>query len=448
MTDHQTGRQAVSHFYALTKVLQVYDPKNEVVQNTAQKMIDYIADSPLELLRVREYVFLNKERLRFEIDGYESLRFIHGRLAELQIKSLTFLPDVTRDEVVRFAAIFARDRDSFVKLFSSEGFGHIRIEYGEAEETVPEIRKSRERTMQRYFKALNVTKKLMQNLWAKQPTDSRAFRRVVFSLVDSLSEDEFGLLALAAIKNFDEYTYSHSLNVGVLSIALGQRIGLSKLRLAHLGTAGMLHDMGKVHIPKEVIDKPGALTDEEWEMMKGHTRFGVEEILKTRGADEIGLISLMVSFQHHWNMDGTGYPEREDGQEQILFSRIVRICDTYDAMTTPRAYQTVPVLPHYALRVLWARRNTYFDPILVKVFTQMLGIYPIGSCLELATGEVAVVTRQNPGCTDAPVVAIVLDRNKQKSDGDTVDLAADKERKIARAIYPEQYDINPGSYIM
>jgi len=206
--------------------------------------------------------------------------------------------------------------------------------------------------------------------------------------------------------------------------------------------------MGKVHIPKEVIDKPGALTDEEWEMMKGHARFGVEEILKTRGTDGIGLISIMVSFQHHWNMDGTGYPHREHGEEPILFSRIVRICDTYDAMTTPRAYQTVPVLPHYALRVLWARRNSYFDPILVKVFTQMLGIYPIGSCLELATGEVAVVIRQNPGCADAPVVAIVLDRNKQRTDGETVDLAGDKERRILRAIYPEQYDINPGSYVM
>jgi len=288
----------------------------------------------------------------------------------------------------------------------------------------------------------------MQNLWQNQPIDARSSKRIIYNLIDSLSHDEAGLLALTTIKNFDEYTYNHSLNVGILSLTLGQRIGLSKKSLAKLGTAGILHDIGKVAIPKALIYNADELTPEEWEIIKRHSNYGVEEILKIRGLDEIAMASLIVSYQHHWNYDGTGYPTRGKDEEPILYAKILRICDTYDAMTTARVYQPIPYVPHIALRYIWARRNTFFDPILVKVFIQLLGLYPVGSCLELSSGEVGLVIRQNPGYHDLPILKIVIDKNNKKIDGKIIDLSLKRNTKIVKLVYPQKYGINPASYFV
>ncbi len=447
------GKNIVSLFYALTKAVQVYDVNNDVVQNAAKKLIHYIKTllniySQIELIRYRDYIFFNKQRLRFEIDGYASLQYIHDKLKKLGIKSLTLLPEVEREEIIVFASVFKEEKENFVKQFAPSKFNNIHVEFMSGEEEIPDFLKDGERIKRSYFKALKVTKNLMQNLWTKQPVDMKSTRRIVYNLIDSLSQDEFGLLALTTIKNFDEYTFNHSLNVGVLSLALGQRIGLHKRQLARLGTAGILHDIGKVEIPKALIYKPGKLTADEWEILKRHSDFGVKEILKTRGLDEVGLFSMAVAYQHHWNFDGTGYPLRKRKEEPILFAKIVRLCDSYDAMTTPRVYQPIPYLPHFALRIIWQLRNVWYDPVLAKVFIQLLGLYPIGNCVELNSGEIGLVIRQNQGHFDLPFVKIIMDKEKKKVDGKIIDLSTKKYLKITKAVYAQKYGINPASYFV
>ena len=117
-------------------------------------------------------------------------------------------------------------------------------------------------------------------------------------------------------------------------------------------------------------------------------------------------------------------------------------------MTTSRAYQPVPYLPHFALRVIWSNQNRLFDPVLSKVFTQLLGIYPVGSCLELNTGEIGLVMRQNPSTIDLPIVKIIVDRNNNKIDGDTLDLGMETAIKIVRPTYPQIHGVNPAAYFL
>ncbi len=451
MSIYTSGKNIVSLFYTLIKAVQVYDINNDVVQNAAQKFIYYINTllniySQIELIRYREYIFFNKQRLRFEIDGYASLQFIHDRLKKFKVKSITLLPDVDKDEIVMFASIFKQEENEFLKQISSMKFDNIKVEFSTDEEEKPDFMQNGERIKRSYFKALKVTKNLMQNLWTKQPVDVKSTKRIIYSLIDALSEDELGLLALTTIKNFDEYTFNHSLNVGVLSLALGQRIGLCKKSLAALGTAGLLHDIGKVEISKELIYKSTKLTEEEWETLKRHSDYGVREILKARGLDEMGLFSLTVAHQHHWNYDGTGYPTRWKKEEPMLFAKIVRICDSYDAMTTPRVYQPIPYLPHYAVRIIWQLRNVWFDPTLAKVFIQLLGLYPVGNLVELSNGEIALVIRQNRGYFALPIAKIIIDKDEKKVDGDIIDLRAEKELKIIKSVYPQKFGINPSSY--
>jgi len=448
-----SGKEVVLLIYTLVKAINLYDVNNDVVRNAAQKFINtvnsfFITTPNIELFRYHDYVFFNKQRLKFEIYNYASLQFLYDRLKNLKLKSLTFLPGISRDEIITFASIFMEENDSFLKQLESKKFNHIHPEFGTTDDETPDFLQqkeleSREDIKRTYFSALKSLKNLMQGVRKNQTVSLKAIRRVVYRLIDFLHEDELSLLALTTIKNFDEYTFNHSLNVGVLSMAMGHRIGLSKTSLVALGNAAILHDIGKVKIPREIINKIDRLTDEEWETIKRHSNYGVIEIMKSKGLDEIGLISMIVSFQHHWNYDGTGYPPKEKNEKQNLFSKIVRICDAYDAMTTSRPYQPVSYLPHYVMKVLWIRRNTWFDPILVKVFIQLLGLYPVGSCVEVSTGEIGLVLRQNPGYCDLPVIKIVIDKKGNKTDGRTIDLTLEGTPRIIKPTYPQKYGIIP-----
>lgn len=453
MSIHESGKHIVSLFYALVKAVQVYDLNNDVVQNSAKKLIYSINTllniyPHIEIVRYMDYIFFNKQRLRFEIDGYANLQFINDKLKTLEVKSLIILPGVDKEEIIIFASVFKEKKEDFQNKFSASKFKNINIEFSTGEDEIPDFLQNGERIKRTYFKALKVTKNMIKNLWKKQPVDVKSSRRIVYNLIDSLTLDEFGLLTLTAIKNLDEYTYNHSLNVGVLSLALGQRIGLSKKTLAKLGSAGLLHDIGKVELPRELIYKSGKLTDEEWNLLKLHSNYGVREILKTRGLDETSLLSITIAYQHHWNYDGSGYPIRDVKEIPILFSRIVRLCDSYDAMTTPRVYQPLPYLPHFALRVIWKLRGVCFDPVLTKVLIQVLGLYPIGSCLELNNNKTGLVIRQNQGHPELPILKIVTDENKNKIDGEVFDLSIERKVKITKPIYGEKYDINPASYFI
>jgi HD-GYP domain-containing protein (c-di-GMP phosphodiesterase class II) len=454
MSIHKSGTQLVILFHALAKAVQVYDINNDVVQKAAQRLVLYCTNlfeihAVLSFVRYRDYIFFNKQRLRFQIEGYASLQNLHDRMKALNIRTLSLGPGVTSAEIVHFALVFKEHAQTFHKKLTAKQFKHVTVEFATDDDEIPEFLKDTERVKRTYFKALNVTKNLMQSLWTDRPVDAVSSRRVVYHLIDALSQDEFGLLALTAIKNFDEYTYNHSLNVGVLSLALGQRIGLNRRDLAYLGTAGILHDIGKVEIPKKLIYKAGQLSNEEWETLKMHSTYGVKQILKIRGLDETGLVSLAVAYQHHWNHDGTGYPVRTGDEKPVLLAKIVRVCDSYDAMTTARIYQPIPYLPTIALRVLWKHQGKYFDPVIVKAFILLSGLYPIGSCIELSTDETALVIRQNYGHFELPIVRVVMDSRKRPVDeGAIVDLSEKRDVKILRPVYPQKYGITPGKYFI
>jgi putative nucleotidyltransferase with HDIG domain len=453
MSTYDSGKQFINYFYALLKAIQVYDVSNDVVQTCVHRLFSYMQTvftlyARLEIVRYRDYIFFNKQRMRFEIEGYASLQFMHTRLKTLQIKSMVFLHGITKQELISFCLLFQKTPEEYAKFLSQQQFPHIAVEFSTGEDEIPDFLKDDARIKRSYFKALKVTKTLMQNLWINRPVDVRQSRRIVYNLIDSLSRDEFGIVALTAIKNFDEYTYNHSLNVAILTLAIGQRIGLNKKDLADIGTAGLLHDIGKVSIPKDLIYKPEKLTDSEWQILKQHSDFGVKQILRTRGLDDTGLISMTVAYQHHWNYDGSGYPVHEERDKPVLFSRIVRICDSYDAMTTPRVYQPIPYPPFVALRVLWKQKCACFDPLLLKVFIQLLGLYPVGTCMILDSDDVALVIRQNEGLPKKPVIKVVRNAQGEKVDGKIIDLSTNGDATIKQLIFAQKYGINPASYFV
>jgi HD-GYP domain-containing protein (c-di-GMP phosphodiesterase class II) len=259
---------------------------------------------------------------------------------------------------------------------------------------------------------------------------------------------------MTAIKDYDEYTYHHSVNVSILTIALGQRLGLSKKILTELGVVALFHDIGKVEIPSDVLNKSTNFTEDEWKLMKRHPVWGVKAILKLRGLDSTTIRSAIVAFEHHMNYDLSGYPKvRKKYSELDFYSRIVSLVDQYDAMTSSRVYSRIPLSPDKALSIMMERANTQLDPLLFKFFINMVGVFPIGTLVMLDSREMGLVYESDIVFADRPRVLIIIDKKGDRVNGPVVSLT-EKDgngryyRSIVKTLDPNKYKINLAEYLL
>lgn len=230
-------------------------------------------------------------------------------------------------------------------------------------------------------------------------------QRVVNSLLDSLFHDPAAVLGLTAIKGHDDYTLNHAINVCILSLSLGAALGLDKDSLHSLGLSSLLYDLGKVRIPEDILNKQGPLTSDEWQIVKSHATEGADLLKRIQLVDQMPMI---VAYEHHLRHDMQGYPDNQAAQEQHLFSKIVALCDAYDAMTTRRPFRR-EIRPDKALAVLMQGRGKAYDPALTKAMVAMLGIYPMGAVVKLDDGSTAVVFRVNNDDLLNPRVKTLID---------------------------------------
>lgn len=210
---------------------------------------------------------------------------------------------------------------------------------------------------------------------------------VVSHLVDTLERDNSMIVNIGDLKSYDDYTYHHSISVAVLSIAMGQQLGLDPAALRRLGMCAMMHDIGKTAVPIELIQKPGRLSQEEYEAVKQHASAGYAHLVRERIGDE----ELWWGVRHHHEkVDGTGYPDGIGGGKIPMLSRILSVADVYDALTSNRPYR-VPMSPADAVEYLMGGVGTSFDYVMVKAFLKRVRIYPLGSRLMLSDGRVGTV---------------------------------------------------------
>jgi HD-GYP domain-containing protein (c-di-GMP phosphodiesterase class II) len=281
-------------------------------------------------------------------------------------------------------------------------------------------------------------------------------KRWIQSIFNHLSDDEAFVNGLTNIKNFDEYTFNHSVNVSVLSLAIGRRLNLSPHELSELGLAAFLHDLGKVEIPSEILNKPGRLDAEEKAIMEGHSRLGAQRLLQLKIERGLPNLAIQVALEHHLKPDLGGYPKYQKKRRIALYSKIVKIADVFDALTTKRVYRPKAFTREETLAMMMAKSGDEFDPILLKVFANMIGVYPIGSLVVLSTGEIGVVCEANPQpvFTKRPKVKLITDRAGNMHDGDVVDLTEiDPEtrafaRSIVKTLDPEKYGLDVSRFFL
>jgi len=307
-----------------------------------------------------------------------------------------------------------------------------------------------------YAGSLTSLKEVIGKVSDNRPTGIRKTMRVVQKTVDLVIDKRSILLKLSTLRDHDDYTYTHSVNVSILAICLGQHIGLSKNALETLGICGLFHDLGKVDVPLKILNKQGKLTDHEFKVIQKHSLNSVRHIAKIRAPRELKSKIMLAPFEHHLKYDLSGYPRSWRSEPVSLFGRILTIVDVFDAITSARVYRSNAISPDQALRMMSENAGKDFDPILLKAFINMLGVYPVGTLVELDTGEMGLVS-ENPEQSDGthPLVTILIPEDGQSyTRGETVDLSEREtpggryKRSVSKTFNPALFGIQPSEFII
>ncbi|BBB91492.1 MAG TPA: HD-GYP domain-containing protein [Methylomusa anaerophila] len=281
--------------------------------------------------------------------------------------------------------------------------------------TMPEI--IREETR---IRAIDLVQKSFRNLGSIQQLNIVQFNKLTSFIIDEIISNTDAMIHLTDIRLHDDYTFGHSVNVCVLSTVIGLQLGYRMSQLRELALGALLHDIGKVQIPQEILQKPGKLDDREWNIMCQHPDLGFA-ILRER--EEIPLLSAYIVRQHHEKCDGTGYSHGLSAKAIHEYAKIAAVADVYDAITSSRPYQNA-ALPHEAHEMMVSMAHSHLDEGILKSFLSQVAVYPVGTILRLSTGELAVVTKVIPGLQTRPVVRIIADeQNRPIVNGRQVDLA-------------------------
>lgn len=260
--------------------------------------------------------------------------------------------------------------------------------------------------------------RILQAVKLGQELDVDAVKTVVKDCVDSILRNPVTMLWLARIKNSDAYTAEHSLRVSILSIALGKELGLPTYQLEQIGLCGMLHDVGKIKIPNEILNKPGKLTDEERCIMQSHAAQGRKLLMSNQ---QIVPATVDVAYSHHERLDGKGYPRGLDASKIPYFAKIIAVADSYDAINSDRVYSKGQS-SLASLCLLLEAVGSHFDEHIVDCFTRMIGIYPPGEIVEMTNGEVGIIIGCYPGNKLKPKVLRVLDADKNACPESVIEL--------------------------
>ena len=467
----RSGRNFMIAFYGALRAIKLYPLEHSAVQKTLVELSQVAEElraeeGELEFRISGEFIFLNSTRLRLDLSNYATFGHILTlcKLAGIgaihvgtqgTARDWTVLLSLLGAETKsapgeRFKEIQTRLRDAKIETFQLDSPG----ETANDREFNEEAKAAANRT---YSQSVAVTKDVINSVRIGKTPNIRKIKRVVQGIVDQVLNEETSLIGLTAIRDYDEYTFTHSVNVCIFSIALGRRLGMNKLQLYELGLAALMHDIGKSRVPLDMLQKTGELTDEEWKWMAAHPWLGVLVLFQfRRQQEELSYRAMTVCHEHHMKIDLTGYPKAIRPREVSLLSKIVSIADGYDAATSRRVYKTVALAPSDVLEEMRDNPRRGLDQVLVKAFINLLGIYPVGTLVVLDTFELAVVSAANPNpeSLSRPIVKIISDaQGNTISPPLQVDLAVPEAggqyaRTIIKTADPERYGITPGDYLI
>lgn len=460
----QNAIDILNRFFMAFRTARIYEPNNLLLLRQIKAITLRIKsclnteEEACFILR-QSSLYFNAIKLKFGYSNYYLFKFINQEFKKRDISVLRFHSGLTVDELEKFIFLLSKKEnqsniqfDEFNAEFKKIGFLHISIE-----KSPDELSGSNEKNASKIF-FLSITH--LKDIFTSKEENGRPFllttRRLMQSLLNNIMENESFLHGLTNIKNFDEYTLNHSVNVCILSLSLGKRLGLERNELVNLGISAFVHDFGKVDIPLDILVKPSTLDEIERKIIEKHPQYGAERLMQIQEFHSLPSEAFHVAMEHHFREDKNGYPRYVKKEDTHLFSKIVKITDYFDAVTTRRPYRKKIFTRTEALNLMLEKIGIEFDPIILKAFVQMMGAYPVGSVVLLDTGEIGIVHETNPEPVYMlrPKVKLIADSAGKKINGPIIDLTeTDVEtnkyrRTIVKSLDSEKYNIHVPDYFI
>ncbi|HSR42042.1 MAG TPA: HD domain-containing phosphohydrolase [Longimicrobiales bacterium] len=475
MTDGPTiqvqehGRKLLTAFYGALRNLKLYPVENSAVQQSLAELHDLVemvvrAEGGAELRIVGDFFFLNETRLRLDITNFSTFGSFARVLSDHRIGAVEVLRGIRPDEWAPFLSLLLRapgEDDpfaAFIERLNGTPVDHLDVR---REQDVSELELEEEEALaaakRTYAQSVKVARDVLSDVRLGKAVNVRKVKRAVQNIVDRVLANESSMITMTTLKDFDEYTFTHCVNVCIFSVVIGQRLGLGKIQLYELGLGGLLHDIGKMRIDPEVINKPEGLSDEEWAQLKEHPTEGLLLLFQMGGFADMPYRQMLVAYEHHMKLDASGYPENTRPRLPSLFSRIVAVADGFDAGTSVRSYQYEPWPPDEVLKEMRDNPRRGFDPLLVKALINATGVFPIGTLVILDSLELAVVSGVNsdPQKLHQPRVKVISDSmGVPVSDPATLDLSerdpgtGQPYKQIIKTTDPQKYGIRVSDYLI
>lgn len=464
----EVGRKLLTSLFSTLGALKLYPVENQTVQQAlaelqalVQSVLD--VDGTAEVRVVGEFFFLNETRLRLDLSNFATFGAFAKALNTHGIGAVEIVQGVQPAEWAPFLSMLLRppvEEDpygGFSERFASAPVEFISVraatEVNEPKEDSEETLTAAKRT---YAQSVKVAQEVMGDMRLGKAVNVRKVKRAVQGIVDQVLSNESSMVTMTTLRDFDEYTFTHSVNVSIFSVIIGQRLGLDRIQLYELGLGALFHDVGKQRIAAEIINKPGSLTDEEWHELQEHPTEGLLLLFGMHGFADVPYRQMLMAYEHHMKLDLTGYPKNKREREPSLFSRIVSVADAFDAGTSVRSYQYEPWPPDAVLQEMRDNPRRGFDPLLVKVLITATGVYPVGTLVILDSHELAIVSEVNkdPDFLHRPKVRVISDPvglplDKPK----TIDLAQNGPsgapiHQIIKTSDPQKYGIRVSDYLI
>ncbi|MEM7414727.1 MAG: HD domain-containing phosphohydrolase [Gemmatimonadota bacterium] len=425
---------------------------------------ELVEDGTLEVRAVRKTLYLNRSALPSDVDNFVFHSHVLETFSGAGVGVLTMNGVPTRREIQVFLGLVVRlsapseDPSRTARLaraLESQGVRSISVEAPLAgAAALPGEQERRAAARRTYQESVEISKELFNGTRMGRSANVKKVKHAVQAIVDGVLTNEASLGGLSALKDYDDYAFTHAVNVCIFCVAIGRRLGLSKAQLYDLGHAALVHDIGMSRIPHEILTKGATLTAEERARMESHTWLGALTAFELRDFGEIPFQSMIVAYEHHLKPDGVGYPEVVRPREPSVFSKIIAVAAAFDAATNERSYSEARPADE-VLREFWEDPSLGFDPVIVKALINLLGIYPVGTVVILDSYELALVHAANsdPAFVHRPVVRLLCDPDGLwMHPAPLVDLARTQEdgsyaRSIIKVTSADRYGIDVAQYL-
>jgi HD-GYP domain-containing protein (c-di-GMP phosphodiesterase class II) len=459
----EMGPQLLIRFSALLRTGRTHDVANQAFRRQLQEFMTVLLvtmeeEDEVALAAVADSFYLNGVRLKASAS---LLTVYHTLIEEFERRSLggvRFLHGLTPAEMERFLQLFLAAEDPVLAERLADAVSEASIEHivtvpaadldkediTRALDEDPDPVGERGRAKKVFWRAVLGTKRIVVRAAQTGRPDLRQAKRLVQPVVDSIMKNEYSIVGLTALKEHDEYTYAHCVNVSVLSVSMGQALGLPRQALADLGVAALLHDIGKVAVPGDVLRKPAKLSADEWGKIQRHPLEGVKMMFRMPGLTSLTLDAMRVCLEHHLNFDLTGYPEIGHEWAQASMTRIVSVADCFDAMTAHRAYHKRPRTPFEGLQYLLGPARVQFDPAVLWSLVRTVGLYPAGSVLLTQSNHVVLAVSPNPQDLRRPFCRLLVrpDGTPLPDDAGEMWEPMPGDEGVVRVLLPEEVPID------